>query len=75
MPRDFREAMGEMGRDWVCSDESRMTAEMLGDGMIKCIDHLFDTWKPRNSFEIINTDGYSYKPKHSGVIVDSSKIK
>lgn len=71
---DFRKAAGELGRAWVTSDEAKMTATQLGQNMIDNIDNLFNTWKPRDRYELINTKDQKYFPKHSGVLVDEDKL-
>lgn len=66
---DFREAAGQLGRTWMMSTEARMSADLMGEGMISCIDHVFNTWKPRKKFELVNVNDYKYKPEHNGVLV------
>jgi len=71
---DFRETAGILGRDWVMSEESRMSSDKLGEGMIQCIDYMFENWKPKNRFNISDTKNFKYKPKHSGILVNETKM-
>jgi glycosyltransferase involved in cell wall biosynthesis len=66
---DMREALGQLGREWVESSESRMSIKYLGAGATKCLDYLFDNWKPIKSLELINTKDYEFRPKYNGVLV------
>lgn len=72
---DFRETAGQLGREWMMGEESRMSADKLAEGMISCIDYVFENWKPRKRFDLIDVSNYKYKPDHNGVLVDWSKIK
>ncbi len=58
--RKFR---GSLGREWVLGDEAGFTSEKMGYRIIKNLDNLFDTWKPREKYELIKID--ARKPKHS----------
>ncbi len=71
---DFREAAGEMGRTWMLGEEANMSADRLGENMIKCIDTMFDNWTPRVPFELIDSKTYKYKPTHNGVVIDESRL-
>lgn len=71
---DFRETAGQLGREWMMSSESRMSAAHLGEGMISCIDFVFDNWVPKKKFEIINTSDPKFKPEHDGVLFDFTKL-
>lgn len=71
---DFREAAGQLGREWIKSDESRMSAPKMGEGIIKCIDYVFDNWKPKKKFELINSKDYKYLPPHTGIVIDPAKL-
>lgn len=71
---DFREAAGQLGREWMIGDESRMSGDKLGEGMISCIDYLFQNWEPRKAFELIDTKECKFKPEHSGILIDETKL-
>jgi hypothetical protein len=49
-----RKARGLKGREWAIN-ESGFTAEWQGKRVIEAFDELFETWKPRKKFELINT--------------------
>ena len=51
-----RRKRGMEGRKWAISDEAGFTAKKMSNRIIKSIDTLFETWKPRDNFEIINTN-------------------
>jgi glycosyltransferase involved in cell wall biosynthesis len=48
-----RDKRGELGRKWVNSTESMMTAENMANNVILSIDKTFDIFKPRKNFELI----------------------
>jgi len=47
-----RERCGEIGRQWVQSDDARMTAKHLSESFIKNIDATFENWKPREQYTL-----------------------
>jgi hypothetical protein len=47
---------GLAGREWALSDEAGFTGEKMGARVIETLDNLFDTWKPREKYELINTN-------------------
>jgi glycosyltransferase involved in cell wall biosynthesis len=51
-----RKAKGLKGREWATSDEAGFTSEHQGKRVIEAFDTLFATWKPREKFELINTN-------------------
>jgi glycosyltransferase involved in cell wall biosynthesis len=51
-----RKAKGLKGREWALSDEAGFTSEYQGKRVIESFDKLFSTWKPREKFELINTN-------------------
>ena len=48
-----RDRRGMLGRQWVLSDESMMTANKMCDNVLKILDKLVSTWKPRSEYEFI----------------------
>ena len=54
LSREERKAKGLKGREWALSDEAGFTAEKQGERVIEAFNTLFETWKPREDFEIIN---------------------
>ena len=47
-----RERCGEIGRQWVQSDDAKMTAKHLSESFIKNIDTTFEKWKPREKYTL-----------------------
>ena len=50
-----REAKGLKGREWALGDEAGFISEIQGKRVIEAFNELFETWKPREKFELINT--------------------
>ena len=53
--REKRKELGLKGREWALSDEAGFTAEHQGKKVIEAVDKLFNTWKSREAFEVIDT--------------------
>ena len=51
-----RKRRGKKGREWALSDEAGFTAEKMSNRIIEAIDELFDTWEPREKYELIDTN-------------------
>jgi glycosyltransferase involved in cell wall biosynthesis len=51
-----RKRRGESARSWVTGDEAMMTAENMSKNIIKHIDKVLETWKPKPKFELIKTE-------------------
>ena len=49
-----RAKRGNAGRDWVLSQEAKMSAETMCQNVVECIDQTFETFEPRKSFELTN---------------------
>ena len=62
MTREERKALGAKGREWAISDEAGFTAKHQANRVIEAFTELFNTWKPREKYEIINAT--EYKGKH-----------
>jgi len=63
---------GEEGRQYVTSSEIMMTSTMMGKNTIESIERLFETWKPRNRFELI--DVLEEKIEYpAGIILEGQK--
>ena len=54
MGREERKAIGIKGREWALSEEAGFTGRLMGNCVINTLDNLFDTWTPREKFELIN---------------------
>jgi len=51
-----RMEMGLAGREWATGDEAGFTGDHQGKRVIEAFDELFSTWKPREKYELINTN-------------------
>ena len=47
---------GKKGREWALSDEAGFTAKRQGERVIEALDELFDTWEPREKYELIDSN-------------------
>jgi glycosyltransferase involved in cell wall biosynthesis len=47
-----RAKKGNAGREWVLSEEAKMSAETMCQNVVECIDQTFETFEPRKSFEL-----------------------
>jgi hypothetical protein len=56
LSKEERKARGLKGREWALSDEAGFTGEKMGVRVIKTLDNLFDTWEPREKYELINAN-------------------
>jgi len=61
MPKAERKKRGLAGREWAISNEAGFTSTQMAQKIIESINELFKTWKPREKFELINTN--EVKPK------------
>lgn len=61
LSKEKRTQIGLKGREWALSDEAGLTGEKMGQRVIKYLDKLFLTWKPREKFELINTKNIEKK--------------
>ena len=53
-----RKSRGLKGREWAISDEAGFTSEHQGNRVMEAFNELFDTWKPREKYEIINATAH-----------------
>ena len=51
-----RERKGNVGREWVLSKESKMSAESMCENVVECINETLESFKPRKSFELIKIE-------------------
>jgi len=68
MPKEDRDECGMAGHDWVCGDESNMSARRMSERFIECIDECLEKWTPRKKFTIYKIE-QAKQNKKSGVIV------
>ena len=53
--REMRKELGKTGRHWAVN-EAGFTGEAMGENAINAIDQLFNTWIPREKYELINVN-------------------
>ena len=58
---DGRKLVGDLGRKWALGDEAGFTSEKMAYRIMNNINELFDTWKPREKYELIKIE--AKKPK------------
>ena len=68
MPKEEREECGMAGHDWVCGDESNMSARRMGDRFIECIDECLEKWTPRKRFTLYKIE-QKKKIEKPGVVI------
>jgi len=55
LDRTMRKELGKTGRHWAVN-EVGFTGEAMGEKAISAIDQLFNTWTPREKYELINVN-------------------
>ncbi len=50
-----RKEIGKEGYKWATSKEAGFTSDLMSERIMVNLDKLFNTWTPRNHFELINT--------------------
>jgi glycosyltransferase involved in cell wall biosynthesis len=55
LDRTMRKELGKTGRHWAMN-EAGFTGEAMGGRAIDAIDQLFNTWTPREKYELINVN-------------------
>ena len=61
MTREERKKLGFEGRKWALSDEAGFTTKHMGDRIIDAMEEMFETWTPREKFELIKVNQKSEK--------------
>ena len=56
LSKEERKVRGLKGREWALSDEAGFTGEKMGVKVIEALDELFNTWKPREKYELVNAN-------------------
>ena len=54
--RENRKRLGLKGREWATSEEVGFTSKHMTNKFMNVVDQLFNTWSPREQFEIIDID-------------------
>jgi glycosyltransferase involved in cell wall biosynthesis len=67
MPKEERQEAGMAGHEWVCGNESNMSARRMSVRFIECIDACLEKWTPRKRFAL-HTIKQRETNKKSGVI-------
>jgi glycosyltransferase involved in cell wall biosynthesis len=61
-----RQELGLAGREWATSDEAGFTSTHQAERVINAFASLFNSWKPREKYELININEYPDRTlKHS----------
>jgi glycosyltransferase involved in cell wall biosynthesis len=56
---------GQLGRDWVISDEAQMSARNMNKNIMRCMEKVMKEFKPRPAFEVIKVEDHKpLKVKH-----------
>jgi glycosyltransferase involved in cell wall biosynthesis len=55
LSREMRKELGKVGRHWALN-EAGLTGESMGVRVIEAVDKLFNTWTPRERYELINVN-------------------
>ena len=53
MDKEQRDECGFIGHEWVCSDESMMSARAMCGLFTDHMNTAFDKWTPRKRYEVI----------------------
>tara|TARA_Y100000114_G_scaffold42868_1_gene38176 strand:+ start:182 stop:1621 length:1440 start_codon:yes stop_codon:yes gene_type:complete len=59
--RKKRKELGLKGREWAISDEAGFTSKHQAQRVMEGLTDLFNTWKPREKYEIVNANKYKGK--------------
>ena len=52
MTPEERSQNGRVGHDWVCGNESNMSARRMSERMSECIEQCLENWTPRKKFSM-----------------------
>jgi len=59
LSKEERETRGLAGMEWATSEEAGFTSKHQANRFIKATDQLFNTWKPREKYELVNANEYA----------------
>ena len=68
MTSEERSQNGMIGHDWVCGNESNMSARGMSKRMSECIEECFKNWTPRKRVTMYKIE-QSKQIEQPGVIV------
>jgi len=63
-----RKRRGNVGREWAMGDEAGFTSIKMGQRVVQYMDELFDTWEPREKYELILAGDYKKKVLNHNLI-------
>ena len=58
MSKEERQENGLAGREWAIGDEAGFTGKHQAERIMNAFNQLFETWKPREKYELINVNEY-----------------
>ena len=58
LTKEERQSKGFKGREWALSDEAGFTSYHQAERVMDSINELFNTWEPREKYELINVNTY-----------------
>jgi glycosyltransferase involved in cell wall biosynthesis len=58
LSKEERKARGLKGREWALGEEAGFTSEIQANRVIEAFTALFNTWEPREKFELIDINSY-----------------
>jgi hypothetical protein len=59
LSKEEREKRGLAGMEWAISEEAGFTSKHQANRFIKATDQLFNTWEPREKYELVNANEYT----------------
>jgi len=59
--KDELKARGLKGREWAIGNEAGFTSTQQAERFVSAVNELFDTWEPREKYEIVNANEYKGK--------------
>jgi hypothetical protein len=59
LSKEEREKRGLAGMEWAISEEAGFTSKHQANRFIKATDQLFNTWEPREKYELVNANEYA----------------
>ena len=59
LSKEEREKRGLAGMEWAISEEAGFTSKHQANRFIKATYQLFNTWKPREKYELVNANEYA----------------
>ena len=59
--KEERTKRGNLGHDWVMSDEAKMSSTAMGNTIGDCMDKTFKKFKPRTQYDIIKIENSKSK--------------